>query len=496
MRPRRQASSAAGSSRQGKRREARVQRLRRRVRERGQQVVGELAPAELAQEGAGGAPQARRLLRVPVRRGRARPRPRARPRRASRRRRATPGAPSARPSAGGARAASCPRGRGGRGRRRSRRARPSRKPSRRAARPPRPAARRRRTRPPRAAAPPPPAPRGRGPRGSAGAGGSARGAGRGSSGAPAARRARQNGVKTVYGRPSRVRTESGSASRFAWGATTASIPRAASAASQGVVVGGLVRLEAARPHHGVGARLAPPARPRRRPGRRAPPAVASPDGAGRRPGSRASARATSAPRRRGPRRGAPAVPTRRPAGVSRRRPRAIRAAASSAGLSPSRRSRRSHRIVGGVICRGRSRSSGLLGRRSAAALARGRVVMEYDRRRRAAIAAAALASDGRETWTTAMTPEHGPRCGGCAPAGAGWTGAPCWSPARRAASASRRPSGWPGWGRTCSCTAATPGRGAAALAAVRAASAPARRAGAVPRRPRLARRTSAGWRPR
>ena len=70
------------------------------------------------------------------------------------------------------------------------------------------------------------------PRGSAGAGGSAWGAGRGSSGAPAARRARQNGVNTVYGRPSRVRTESGSASRLAWGATTAPIPRAASAASR------------------------------------------------------------------------------------------------------------------------------------------------------------------------------------------------------------------------------------------------------------------------
>ena len=35
------------------------------LRERGQQVVAELAPAELAEKGAGGAPQARRLLLVP-----------------------------------------------------------------------------------------------------------------------------------------------------------------------------------------------------------------------------------------------------------------------------------------------------------------------------------------------------------------------------------------------------------------------------------------------
>ena len=39
--------------------------------------------------------------------------------------------------------------------------------------------------------------------------------------------------------------------------------------------------------------------------------------------------------------------------------------------------------------------------------------------------------------------------------GAAWTAARCWSPARRAASASRPPCGWPGSGRTSSCTAAS-----------------------------------------
>ncbi len=70
MRPRCHASSAAGSSRQGKRANCLAQRMLGGVGEVVEQVMPELAPSELTHEGAGGPAQAGRGLVTAGRRDR------------------------------------------------------------------------------------------------------------------------------------------------------------------------------------------------------------------------------------------------------------------------------------------------------------------------------------------------------------------------------------------------------------------------------------------
>ena len=369
--------------------------------------MAELAPAELAQKGAGRAPQARRLLLVPPGGADARPRSRG-PASASvagdgvphlARRHLSPAQVGREP-----RGALRPRGVAVRSRSRRARRRGSSRGAR--ARPPRPGARRRRT--PAAQGrmrlASPASDEGEAAGGSAGAGGSARRApADGSSGAPAARRARQNGVKTVYGRPSPVRGPRAGRPAGCLDGHERADPAGGERRPHGGVVRGLVRLEAARPHHGVGAGPLAPARPRRRPGRRASTDESRAETTQVRVQARERVPEPPARRRRpAPRRGARAAPTRTRAGGGRRRPARSGPRPAAPGCPPGA-GRGAATGSSAVCCRGRSRSSGLLGSEGCrqgpagqSALVRGRVVTEYDRRPPCAIAAAASSADGRD----------------------------------------------------------------------------------------------------
>jgi len=196
------------------------------------------------------------------------------------------------------------------------------------------------------------------PPGMASATGSASGAARGAVGAGPLRQARQYGVNTVYGRPSRVRIAAGSKSRLAEGTTTAWMPMlaklAATASSSSSSSGSdpaahtTVRAPAARASSGRAVAGSPCLSASCEPRRRSSPSRAAKDFH-----SHQRAAAPGAQQRRS--RGSQTNAGRR----SPPSPRARAMASVSAGLSPRRRSRRNQkRVVCGRVTLAFRRSIG------------------------------------------------------------------------------------------------------------------------------------------